>query len=249
MSALNLIKVNWSAPAHIHAFSTTRQGGCSAGAYKGLNLGLHVEDDSSIVEKNRHLLSETLSLPSSLCWLTQTHSTTLLKLEGDTASGLEADASWTVLKKQPCIVMTADCLPVLVTDKQGSFVCAIHAGWRGLCDGIIEKSLVSICTELKIEPGQLLVWLGPCIGKKAFVVGEEVRAQFIAENIRAASAFTPYKDRYLADLHQLARLRLAALNVAEISASEHCTFSEPELFYSYRRDGKTGRMASLIWIG
>ena len=248
MSDLNLIKVNWSAPAHIHAFTTTRQGGCSAGEYQGLNLGLHVEDKSALVEKNRYLLSEALSLPASLCWLTQTHSTILLKLEDDTLSGQEADASWTVLKNQPCIVMTADCLPVLVTDKQGSFVCAIHAGWRGLCDGIIEKSLASICTELKIEPQQLLVWLGPCIGKEAFVVGEEVRAEFIAENAQAGSAFTSYQDRYLADLHQLARLRLQALNVAEISASGHCTFSEPELFYSYRRDGKTGRMASLIWI-
>ena len=248
MSDLNLIKVNWSAPAHIHAFSTTRQGGCSGGAYQGLNLGLHVEDNPAVVVKNRHLLSEALSLPASLCWLKQTHSTTLLKLESDTADGLAADASWTVLKKQPCIVMTADCLPVLVTDKQGSFVCAIHAGWRGLCDGIIEKSLYSICAQLKTVPQQLLVWLGPCIGKNAFAVGGEVRAQFIAQNPQATEAFTVYQDRYLADLHKLARLRLAPLNVAEISASEHCTFTEADRFYSYRRDGKTGRMASLIWI-
>lgn len=245
---LNFIKPNWSAPAHIHAFSTTRQGGCSAGQYQGLNLGAHVEDERTLVAKNRHLLSDTLSLPASLCWLTQTHSTTLLELESDTPSGLEADASWTIMKKQPCIVMTADCLPVLVTDKQGSFVCAIHAGWRGLCDGIIEKSIAAICRELKTDPQQLLVWLGPCIGKNAFEVGDEVRAEFIAENAQAAAAFTAYLDRYLADLQQLARLRLAPFNVAEISVSEHCTFSEADLFYSYRRDGRTGRMASLIWI-
>lgn len=248
MSDLHLINVNWSAPAHIHAFSTTRQGGCSGGAYQGLNLGLHVEDNPAVVLKNRHLLSEALSLPASLCWLRQTHSSTLLKLESGTADELEADASWTVLKNQPCIVMTADCLPVLVTDKQGSFVCAIHAGWRGLYDGIIEKSLYSICSELKKDLRQLLVWLGPCIGKNAFAVGEEVRAQFIAQNPQTAEAFTVYQDRYLADLHQLARLRLAALNLAEISTSAHCTFSEADRFYSYRRDGKTGRMASLIWI-
>ncbi|MCW8996977.1 MAG: peptidoglycan editing factor PgeF [Psychromonas sp.] len=248
ISDLHLIKVNWSAPAHIHAFSTTRQGGVSEGQYQGLNLGLHVEDDPARVAKNRQLLSKSLRLADSLCWLTQTHSTTLLKLEGNTPTGLEADAAWSVLKNHPCIVMTADCLPLLVTDKQGSFVCAIHAGWRGLCDGIIEKSLYSICGQLKIEPQQLLVWLGPCIGEDAFVVGEEVRAQFIAENASAASAFIPCQDRYLADLHKLARLRLAPLNVAEISATEHRTFNEPELFYSYRRDGKTGRMASLIWI-
>lgn len=245
---LNLIPVNWPAPAHIHAFSTTRQGGYSDGAYRGLNLGLHVQDQPAVVAKNRRLLSEALVLPQSLCWLTQTHSTKLLKLAADTLSGQQADASWTVLKNQPCVVMTADCLPLLVTDQQGSFVCAIHAGWRGLCDGIIEKSLRSICAELAIAPQQLLVWLGPCIGREAFVVGAEVRTQFVKQDAQAAAAFTPYQDRYLANLQQLARLRLQALKVTKISASEHCTFSEPELFYSYRRDGKTGRMASLIWM-
>jgi YfiH family protein len=248
MSDLNLIKVNWSAPKHIHAFSTTRQGGYSTGKYRGLNLGMHVEDKSELVEQNRQLLSDTLSLPSSLCWLTQTHSTQLVKVAENRASSVEADASWSDLRNHPCVVMTADCLPVLVTDKQGSFVSAIHAGWRGLCDGIIEKSITSICSELKIASSQLLVWLGPCIGKQAFAVGEEVRAEFITHDPQAAAAFALYQDRYLADLQQLARLRLAAFNVAQISASEHCTFSEPELFYSYRRDGQTGRMATLIWI-
>ena len=248
MSELALINVNWSAPAHIHAFSTTRKGGYSKGEYQGLNLGLHVEDVPNVVEKNRQLLSKSLSLSGDWCWLTQTHSTTLLKLESDTKHGQEADASWTTLKNSPCVVMTADCLPVLVTDKQGRFVCAIHAGWRGLCDGIIEKSVTEICTKLKVESQQLLVWLGPCISKQAFVVGAEVRDEFIAENHQAAQAFTVYQDRYLADLHQLARLRLAPFKPAEITASENCTFNEAELFYSYRRDGKTGRMASLIWI-
>lgn len=245
---LKLIQPDWSAPANVHAFSTTRKGGCSAGAYHGLNLGLHVQDNAALVLKNRALLSEHLALPASLCWLTQTHSTRLLKIEKDTLSGIDADAAWTVHKKQACVVMTADCLPVLVTDKQGSFVAAIHAGWRGLCDGIIEKSISAICSELNIASNNLLVWLGPCIGKDAFQVGDEVRAQFIAENAQAAAAFTCYQDRYLADLHQLARLRLAPFKVAEITASEHCTYSEPELFYSYRRDGETGRLASLIWI-
>lgn len=243
-----LIQPNWSAPANIHAFSTTRKGGCSAGAYHGLNLGLHVQDNPALVLKSRALLSKHLALPESLCWLTQIHSTRLLKIAKDTLSGIEADAAWTDHQKQVCVVMTADCLPVLVTDKQGSFVAAIHAGWRGLCDGIIEKSISTICSELNITSNNLLVWLGPCIGKNAFQVGEEVRAQFVAEDPLAGSAFTRYQDRYLADLHQLARLRLASFKVAEITASEHCTYSEPDLFYSYRRDGETGRLASLIWI-
>lgn len=245
---LNLLKPNWSAPVHIHAFSTTRLGGGSSGVYQGLNLGLHVADSPAVVLNNRALLAQSLSLPASLCWLNQTHSTLLHKLENNSDTPFEADAVWTSFKNQPCIVMTADCLPVLVTDRRGSFVCAIHAGWRGLCDGIIEKSLIAICAALKIDSTELLVWLGPCIGKSAFQVGDEVRAQFIAQNRDAQSAFTADQGRWLADLQQLARLRLAPFDIAELSASEHCTFSEPDLFYSYRRDGQTGRMASLIWL-
>ena len=245
---LNLITPNWSAPAHIKAFSTTRINGVSEGTYQGLNLGLHVEDNPNLVLANRQRLNDQLALPSPFCWLNQTHSTLLLKITSDTEQGIEADASWTNENRQVCVVMTADCLPVLITDKQGSFVSAIHAGWRGLCDGIIEKSLTQICNELNIDSRDCLVWLGPCIGKAAFVIGSEVRDQFIAQDPKAATAFTIYQDRYLADLHQLARLRLDPFNVAEITASDHCTFSEEDLFYSYRRDGKTGRMATLIYI-
>ncbi len=144
--------------------------------------------------------------------------------------------------------MTADCLPVLITDKQGRFVSAIHAGWRGLCDGIIEKTVVNICNALNLQSTELLVWLGPCIGKTAFEVGAEVREAFINHDADAKQAFTVFHDRYLANLHLLALLRLAPFNVAEITVSEHCTFCEPELFYSYRRDGETGRMATLICI-
>ena len=228
--------------------STTRLGGYSLGAYQGLNLGLHVQDEPQLVNNNRLLLTETLSLSNHLPWLNQTHSNILFRLESTEYQTVVADASWTTLAKQPCIVMTADCLPLLITNKQGSFVAAIHAGWRGLCDGIIEKSITAICRQLTLSSPDLLVWLGPCIGKSAFVVGDEVRAEFIAENEQAKLAFSRYQDRWLADLQQLARLRLAPFNVFEITASEHCTFSEPELFYSYRREGMTGRMASLIWI-
>tara|TARA_R110001583_G_scaffold6618_4_gene33570 strand:+ start:2706 stop:3455 length:750 start_codon:yes stop_codon:yes gene_type:complete len=245
---LKLIKPNWSAPSHIKAFSTTRLDGKSTGVFQGLNLGLHVDDDPKVVLKNRSLLSEYLNIPDNFCWLQQTHSTALLKIDGDTKQQVEADACWSDITKQVCVVMTADCLPVLMTDKKGSFVAAIHAGWRGLCDGIIEKTLETICNEVNVKSTDLLVWLGPCIGPKAFEVGEEVREQFIVHNPLADHAFVPHKDRYLADLHQLARLRLAPFNVAEITESEHCTFSQPELFYSYRRDGQTGRMATFIFI-
>jgi polyphenol oxidase len=245
---LKLITPTWSAPSHIKAFSTTRISGESVGVYKGLNLGLHVQDNASVVIKNRGLLSNHLSLKTPFCWLNQTHSTLLLKINNQTAQAIEADAAWTELSEQVCVVMTADCLPVLITDKQGRFVTAIHAGWRGLCDGIIEKTVNTICNELTILSSDLLVWLGPCIGKNAFEVGSEVRDEFMKHDNKSDKAFTVYQDRYLADLHQLARLRLAQFNVAEISVSQHCTFSEPDLFYSYRRDGKTGRMATLIYI-
>ncbi len=245
---VQLIRPNWSAPAHIRAFSSTRIGGYSQGAYSGLNLGLHVADDHAIVCKNRSLLSNTLSLPDKLFWLNQIHSTVLVRVEQNMPVDITADASWTTQQQQPCIVMTADCLPLLITDKLGSFVCAVHAGWRGLCDGIIEKSIKSICRQLDVNSADLLVWLGPCIGKTAFAVGDEVRTAFIAENKLAKSAFTAFEARWLADLQQLARLRLAPFKVFEITASEHCTFNEAGLFYSYRRDNITGRMATLIWI-
>ncbi|MCG6201132.1 peptidoglycan editing factor PgeF [Psychromonas antarctica] len=245
---LKFITPNWSAPAHIHAFSTTRLGGSSRDPYQGLNLALHVQDDPVIVLKNRILLADSLALPGPLFWLKQTHSTNLLKLDADSSDSVMADAIWTPLKNKPCIVMTADCLPVLITDKKGSFVSAIHAGWRGLSDGIIEQSIVAICDSLKINSTELLVWLGPCIGRHAFQVGNEVRAEFIAQDKLAVSAFTADKDRWLADLQQLAMLRLAPFNITQITRSDHCTFTESELFYSYRRDGNTGRMASLIWI-
>jgi len=245
---INLIKPNWSAPSHVKAFSTTRLGGVSKGPYLGLNLGLHVEDESSLVLQNRKRLTQQLGLTSPLCWLNQTHSTILLKLNNQTEQDIEADASWTTQKSVSCVVMTADCLPLLITDKQGSFVSAIHAGWRGLCDGIIEKTVTKICNELNLQSNELLVWLGPCIGKTVFEVGSEVRDEFINHDANAQQAFTVFQDRYLADLHQLARLRLAEFNIAEITSSEHCTFLEAELFYSYRRDGKTGRMATLIYI-
>ncbi len=246
---LTLIEPNWSAPKHIKCYSSTRIGGVSSGVYQGLNLGLHVNDKPNLVLQNRKKLQQHLSLDSPFYWLNQTHSTTLLNLDGyNNTYATEADAVWTVLNQQVCVVMTADCLPILLTDKVGSFVCAIHAGWRGLCHGIIEQSIEHICAQRQISSRDLLVWLGPCIGPDAFQVGPEVRAEFIRHHAQAEFAFYAQNEAYLADLHALARLRLQVLNVAEISACKSCTFSEPQLFYSYRRDGQCGRMATLIYI-
>lgn len=245
---MQAIKPNWEAPIHVHAYSTTRLGGISEGEFKGLNLGIHVSDKLEHVLQNRLLLSNTFPLAPPFYWLNQTHSCKLIKLSGTMPKEVDADASWVDSSDRTCVVMTADCLPVLVTDKKGSFVAAIHAGWRGLCDGIIEKSIDHICTQLNIRTDHLLVWLGPCIGPNAFEVGDDVRDEFIANDPLATRAFISHNDKWLANLHKLAKLRLASFNGITLTESELCTFSDPELFYSYRRDGKTGRLATFIWL-
>jgi polyphenol oxidase len=245
---LQLIKPNWTAPTNIHAYSTTRKGGVSEGAFLGLNLGTHVQDNPQHVSINRQLLTSEFKSAADFCWLNQTHSHRLVKLNATTAQNIDADASWADTNQRTCVVMTADCLPVLVTDKEGSFVAAIHAGWRGLKDGIIEKSIQQICIELSIPSEQLLVWLGPCIGPDAFEVGDDVRDEFITENPLSSDAFTAANNKWLANLHQLAMLRLAQFPDATISVDASCTYNDRERFYSYRRDGKTGRLATFIWM-
>lgn len=244
---MQLIQPNWAAPAHIHAYSTTRLDGVSEGEFEGLNLGAHVNDDPQHVFQNRFLLANKFNNTPDFCWLNQTHSNNLIKLSDSTDQNLNADASWIDSNQRTCVVMTADCLPILITDQQGSFVAAIHAGWRGLCDGIIEKTIKHICAELTINSDQLLVWLGPCIGPTAFEVGDDVRDQFIAQDTTANDAFVASKGKWLADLHQLAKLRLANFEGLTVTESNLCTFNDPGLFYSYRRDGKTGRLATFIW--
>jgi len=242
---MQLIKPNWAAPAHVNAYSTTRVGGVSEQVYQGLNLGKHVGDNELHVEKNRQLLYQAVPTAPDFYWLNQTHSIDLIRLSDNTHHQVDGDASWLERgTKQTCVVMTADCLPVLVTDQKGSFVAAIHAGWRGLCDGIIENSIADICHELAINSNHLLVWLGPCIGPTAFEVGDDVREQFIVKDNNAEQAFIASGDKWLANLHLLAKLRLKHFPGITITESDLCTFNDDALFYSYRRDGKTGRLAS-----
>ncbi len=244
----NFIQPDWPAPANVKALSTTRKGGMSQGIYSGLNLGLHVCDDPETVLQNRQLLSVTAGLPNPPHWLNQIHSTEVVAINTPEAQ-LEipsADASYTRLPNQVSIVMTADCLPLLVCDKAGTVVAAIHAGWRGLLDGIIENTL----EQMQVSPAELLVWLGPAISQSHFEVGNEVRAAFVARDPQATSAFKSHGDKWLADLYALARQRLhaAGVNAADIYGGEHCTYQQRELFYSYRRDCYTGRQASLIYL-
>lgn len=241
MASLPVIKPDWPAPANVKALQTTRLGGVSTGVYASLNLGSHVKDHAQYVATNRQRLSPLL--PSEPVWLNQVHGVRVI--DAASASGLEsADASFSNRQQVVCVTMTADCLPVLLCDTTGRVVAAVHAGWRSLCDGVIEAAVQAML----VEPSTLLAWLGPAIGPQAFEVGGEVRAQFITQDAQAEHAFAPHGDKWLGDLYAIARQRLQRLGVTQVYGGGRCTYSEPDLFFSFRRDGDTGRMASLIWM-
>jgi YfiH family protein len=248
---VQLIVPDWPAPPRVRAASTTRAGGASRGVYAGLNLADHVGDRSEHVLDNRSLLRSRLGLPGEPLWLQQVHGTRVLS--DPTVSSVkiavgrapEADGACTRAPGVVCAVMTADCLPVLLCDRQGTRVAALHAGWRGLAAGILEGGIAAMGGVA----GEILVWIGPGIGADAFEVGSEVRARFVDDDPDAALAFRPSgSGRHWADLVALARHRLSRLGVTEIHGGGYCTFSDPTRFFSYRRDGVTGRMASMIWL-
>lgn len=234
------IEPDWPAPPGVRAVSTLRRGGASGGAYAGLNLGTHVGDDLDAVAANRACLRRVLDLPAEPAWLRQVHGSDAVEagLEAEPA----ADASYTRATGVVCAVMTADCLPVLLCTKDGKGVAAVHAGWKGLVGGVIESAVGSLGTA------ELMAWLGPAIGPEAFEVGGEVRAVFLAQDAASDSAFRPGDNgRWLADIYLLARLRLRRLGVSDVYGGQWCTYTDADRFFSYRRDGVTGRMATLIW--
>jgi len=241
---LPLIVPDWPAPISVHAVATTRQGGVSAGAYAGLNLGDHVGDDPAVVAANRRLMAEALALPAPPYWLSQVHGTRVVRAGRGESPPIEADGSWTDEAGVVCVVGTADCLPVLFCDAAGTRVAAAHAGWRGLAAGVLEATVAA----LDVAPDRLLAWIGPAIGAAAFEVGPEVREAFLDVDRSSETAFRRGPgDRWRADLAQLARLRLHRHGVSGVWGGHWCSASDPERFYSYRRDGVTGRMATLIW--
>jgi len=239
-----LIQPDWPLPQGVAACSTTRHGGISLPPYDSLNLGSHVGDVESAVWHNRELLVAGASLPQMPYWLEQVHGTRVLRLEGQAPTDLRADAVYSNQPGQVCAVMTADCLPVLFCSRTGKEVAAAHAGWRGLCDGVLESTVA----EFAAEPGQIVAWLGPAIGPQCFEVGAEVRAAFMAVDAAADAAFIPHGDKYLADIYLLARQRLQAVGITETYGGNRCTVSEISHFFSYRRERITGRLASLIWL-
>jgi YfiH family protein len=242
--AIDCIRPDWPAKPRVHALTTMRNGGYSSGRYASFNLAAHTGDDADAVALNRRLLKDRMQLPSEPLWLSQMHGKHLLRVES-VGGIVEADGSWSTIAGTVCAVLTADCLPMLFCDSAGSRVAAVHAGWRGLHRGIISAAVET----LSVPARDLLVWLGPAIGADAFEVGQEVYDSFVRINPANSTAFRPRDDpHWLCDIYALARIELQALGVESVYGGNFCTSSDAERFYSYRRDGITGRMASLIWL-
>ncbi|MDD9998850.1 MAG: peptidoglycan editing factor PgeF [Rhodospirillaceae bacterium] len=258
-----VIQPDWPAPARVRAASTLRVGGVSRGSYASLNLSMGVGDDEANVARNRRILSEMLNLPAEPLWIRQIHGTTVLNLdESDLPAATQhleqrstgpssrnqpvaADGAVTSNSRQPCVVLTADCLPVLFCDTTGTRVAAAHAGWRGLAGGVLESAVRC----MGVDPGQLLTWIGPGISQQAYEVGEDVLEQFVESNPNAVAYFTGNANgRWQADLYGLARLRLRTAGVEKIYGGGLCTHSDSERFFSHRREAPCGRMATLIWL-
>ena len=245
----NVLTLDWPVPEAVGAAITVRTGGVSEGPFESNNLALHVDDNESTVLQNRQRLQAELGLEQQPLWLDQCHGTEIVLVE-ESFGAPRADASQSRQAHRACVVMTADCLPVLFCNRQGTQVAAAHAGWRGLCNGILRKTVAQFdCPE------SVIAYLGPAIGPKVFEVGAELLPAFVANAQDAAqvsaiqSAFTPLQSgQFLANLYALARAELASCGVEAVYGGEFCTFSEPERFYSYRRTAKTGRHAALIWL-
>ena len=233
---------DWPAPRHVRAFSTTRAGGVSEGEYGSMNLGMKSGDLEERVERNRAIVRS--HLPSPPRWLVQVHGVTVADLDtpGDTPA---ADAAVTAARGRVAVVQTADCMPLLLCDAAGTRVAAVHAGWRGMAAGVVEKAVQA----LGAPPAQVIAWMGPTIGPAAFEVGPEVRLAFLAADPGADGAFAAHTPgKFMADLYALARRRLARAGVREIHGGGFCTYRDEARFFSYRRIQKSGRMGAFIWI-
>jgi len=241
VTAIPWIEASWPAPGCVVAGCTTREGGVSGGAYASLNLGNHVGDDPAAVAENRRRFRSSLQLSAEPAWLCQVHGN---HVAIDPALGSEADSAITSRVQVACVVMVADCLPVLFCSKDGGQVAAAHAGWRGLAAGVLENTV----DAFDARPASLLAWLGPAISQSSFEVGDEVRAAFVASAPEADVHFTRNeRGRWQADLYGLARQRLAAIGVRDVFGGEFCTFRDSQRFFSHRRDGTSGRVAGFIF--
>lgn len=251
---MQLLIPDWPAPPGVRAICTTREGGVSALPYDNLNLGDHVGDDPAAVRANRNLLAQATGVRP--VFLQQVHGAQVVALSVDTPDGTNADGCVTTQPGMACTIMVADCLPVLFADSRGRAVAAAHAGWRGLAGeggaGVLENTHAQVRAAAGAG-GEMLAWLGPCIGPTAFEVGDEVKAAFAAHDPASAALFRPHAPgKWLADLQGLARLRLAALGITRIYGNDGsdawCTVGNPSRFFSHRRDRVSGRFAACVWI-
>ncbi|MEJ2114989.1 MAG: peptidoglycan editing factor PgeF [Gammaproteobacteria bacterium] len=234
----------WPAPKNISCMTTTRNCGYSKGVYKSLNLGIHVDDEEIDVEKNRQLIKQSLSLPDEPIWLDQVHGSEVINPLDANNKTISADGAYTNEVEVVCVVLTADCLPVLFCDRSGEYIAAVHAGWRGLVGGVLENTL----NALPANNTDIMCWLGPAIGPDRFEVGSEVVEQFIEKLALHKNSFQSQdSSKYLADIYQLAKNILITSGVKDIYGSKYCTYTQEDKFYSHRREGQTGRMATLIW--
>lgn len=238
---MNWIKPDWPAPSNVYAVSTSKSGGVSQGIFNSLNLALHVNDNAENVAKNRRILLRTLKLPNEPVWMQQEHGIKVIK--ADQSIRIEtADAGYTDKADTICAVLTADCLPILLTSTDGTKIAAIHAGWRGLLAGVVASTVNTMGTI------DLMAWFGPAIGSGCFEVGTEVKDAFVKKSAKFSKAFTQKNEnKYLVDIYRLAKLELASIGISQVYGGDFCTVTDKERFYSYRRDGETGRMATLIW--
>ncbi|HEU4778697.1 MAG TPA: peptidoglycan editing factor PgeF [Steroidobacteraceae bacterium] len=244
MSQASLLQVDWSLPAGVHAAFTTRVGGVSAAPWDSFNVATHVGDAHADVAANRARLKTLLALPAEPAWLSQVHGTVVADVDSHPQGVIVADAAVARQPGRVCVVMVADCLPVLFASRDGSRIAAAHAGWRGLASGVLEQTVKA----LGVPGEELTAWLGPAISQKHFEVGDEVRETFLKFDRAANSRFKMNaRGRWQADLAGLARLRLASMGLTTVLGGDCCTYADPERFYSHRRDGKGGRMAALIW--
>ncbi len=235
--------VNWNTPKWVKAYVTTRVGGVSLAPYHSFNLANHVNDNPESVKTNRDILKSALSLPSEPAWLNQTHSNRVKELTEITTTPIDADATFTRKRGIVCATFSADCVPILVSNKTGSLVAAIHAGWQGLANGVIQNTIQA----LGEDPRNCLAYIGPAICQSCYEVGAEVKTQFDAS---FSNCFTPsHRDQhYFMDTQTIAAQQLAHLGVLDTVVTPDCTSCLPDIYYSYRREGQTGRMAALIWL-
>ena len=233
---------DWPAPSNVRAFVTTRAGGVSEGEYASMNLGLSSGDAPERVQRNRAIARA--ALPSDPVYMRQLHGTGVAMLDSIAGGAVTADAAMCSAPGRVAAVLTADCMPLLLADRKGARVAAVHAGWRGMAAGVVENAV----DALGVAPAEVIAWMGPTIGPDAFEVGPEVREAFVARDGAAAAAFRAHKPgKYMADLYELARMRLASRGVTAAFGGGFCTFHETARFFSYRRAAKSGRMGAFIW--